>query len=229
MTSQTRRSSFSRSVPARLVVLLIIVFHAPAHAQTGGSSPGASVGFSLQQLVPRGEFRENTRDAPWSHQGALAFDLVLPVNSFVFVRLDYFFGMYDKNRVKTYDKALCGGYCDSGSFRAGGIGSGLILPRGPLRPYATAGLGRMSIRPFEDESGEKTDTGAGYWIYGAGVRIPTRSKWSIDVSWRHHRTGPISYQHAEQNGFGSIAVVATRNRIQFDMFTAGLQYGFGGS
>ena len=143
--------------------LIIILGHAPAHAQTSSAERApASVGFSFQQMVTRGEFRENTRDAPLGHQGALAFDLLFHVNSAVAVRLDYFFGRYDKH--------LCYS-CDHHTFRAGGIGGELGLPVGPVRPYVTAGLGRISISSFDDPDGREADTGAGYQMYGAGVRI----------------------------------------------------------
>ena len=206
------------ALPAFLIIILV---HAPADAQTSNSERApVSLGISFQQMVTRGEFRENTRGAPRSHQGAFAFDLLFHVNSAVAVRLDYFFGRYDKT--------LCYS-CDHHSFRAGGIGGELGLPVGPVRPYVTAVLGRISISSFDDADGVKADTGAGYRMYGAGVRMPIRtSGWSVDLAWRRHDAGPVSYQRAQLNPDGSIAVDSARSRIPFDMYTLGFQYRFAG-
>ena len=204
-----------------LAFLLLIAVHAPAYAQPSSSERApASVGFSLQYMRPRGEFRENTRGAPWNHQGGFGFDLLLHVNSAVAVRLDYFGGGYDKN--------LCYS-CDHHSFRAGGIGGELGLPAGPMRPYVTAGLGRISISSFDEADGSEADTGAGYRMYGAGVRMPIRSSgWSVDLAWRHHEAGPVSYRRARLNLAGSLDVDFVRTRIPFDMLTIGFQYRFAG-
>jgi len=203
--------------------LILIVFHAPAHAQTPAASRATgSIGTSYQQMEPRATFRENTRGAPWGHQAAWGFDLTGYVNSFITLRLDYFFGRYDKNP--------CGGYCDHHSFRAGGVAGELVLPRGQVRPFLTAGIGRLSIASFEQADGSEADTGAGYRMYGAGVRIPTGSRWSIDLLWRHHDAGPVSYQHVQQrNPDGTSTETSARTRTPFDMLTLGFQYRLGGS
>jgi hypothetical protein len=36
-----------------------------------------------------------------------------------------------------------------------------------MRPYVTAGLGRISISSFDEADGSEADTGAGYRMYGA--------------------------------------------------------------
>ena len=200
--------------------LILIVFHAPAHAQTPAASDrSGAVGFFIQRMSPRGEFAENTQGADRGHQGALGFHLTGPVNRFVNLRLEYFFGAYEKNP----------GYTDRYLFRALGIGGELVLPRGPVRPYATAGLGRLSISSFEEADGSEADTGAGYRMYGGGVRIPAGSRWSIDLAWRHHDAGPVSYQHVQRNADGSSTETSARTRTPFDMFTLGFQYRVGGS
>jgi hypothetical protein len=200
--------------------LVLIVFHAPAQAQTTPSSrPSGSIGFSFQQMAPRDAFRTNTRGADPGHQAAFGFNLIAPVNSFANLRLEVSLGSYEKN--------AC--YCSRYFFRAVGIGGELILPRGPVRPYVTAGLGRLSISSFEESDGSEADTGAGYRMYGAGVRLPAGSRWSIDLSWRHHEAGPVSYQHVQRNPDGSGTETSARTRTPFDMFTLGLQYRVGGS
>ena len=176
---------------------------------------------SFQQMVPRSGFRENTRGAGRGHQGALGFNLIGHFNSSVALRLDYFFGRYSRNP--------CGGYCDNYSFRAGGIGSEFVLPRGRLRPYLAAGIGRISLSSFDDADGSKADTGAGYWMYGAGLRIPAGRKGAIELAWRHHDAGPVSYQYAQRNPDGATVEGSARTRIPFDMFTLGFQWRFGGS
>ena len=210
--------------PMRFAILAIValLFTGSLYAQTATpSAPSGSIGVSFQQLVPRSDFRENTRGAERGHQGALGFNLIGHVNSFVALRLDYFFGRYARNP--------CGGYCVRYSFRAGGIGSELVLPRGPVRPYLAAGVGRISLSSFDEADGRKADTGAGYWMYGAGVRIPAGKKGSVDLAWRHHDAGPVSYQYAHRNPDGSTVEGSARTRIPFDMFTLGFQWGLGGS
>jgi hypothetical protein len=210
--------------PMRFAILAIValLFSGSLYAQTAKpSTSSASLGVSLQQMVPRSDFRENTRGADRGHQGALGFNLIGHVNSFVALRLDYFFGTYSKNP--------CGGYCDNYSFRAGGIGSELVLPHGPVRPYLAAAVGRISLSSFDEADGSKADTGAGYWMYGAGVRVPAGRKGYVDLAWRHHDAGPVSYQYAQRNPDGSTVQSSARTRIPFDMFTLGFQWGFGGS
>ena len=202
--------------------LISVLLQAPAHAQTSDSSRApVSVGVSYQQMVPSGEFRENTRGASRLYQGALGFDLNFHLNSAVNLRLDYLFGSYDRNP--------CEGWCDRYSFRAGGVGGELVLPRGPVRPYGTAGLGRVSFRSFDDTNGIKADTGAGYLMYGVGVRVPLNHGVSIDLAWRHHDAGPVSYQYVQQNPDGSTVESSARTRTPFDMFTLGFQWRLGGA
>ena len=99
------------ALTALRVFVIVVLVHATAHAQTATpSAPSGSVGVSFQQMVPRGDFRENTRGADRSHQAAFGFNLIGHVNSVVALRLDYFFGTYYKNP--------CGGYCDRDLFRA---------------------------------------------------------------------------------------------------------------
>ena len=104
-----------------------------------------------------------------------------------------------------------------------------MLPRGPVRPYLTGGLGRISFSSFDDADGSEADTGAGYLMYGAGVRIPAGKKWSIDLAFRHYDAGPVSYLHLQRNPDGSVAESSARTRTPFDTFTLGFQWGFGGS
>lgn len=201
-----------------LWALLIVVFlQTPAHARPSDSSRApVSIGVSYQQMVPGGEFRENTRGAPRLYQGALGFDLIFHLRSAVNLRLDYLFGMYDKNP--------CNGWCDHYSFRGGGVAGELVLPRGLVRPYVTAGLGRVSFSSFDDTNGIKADTGTGYKMYGVGLRIPVTSGLSIDLAWRHHDAGPVSYQYVQRNPDGSITVGSARTRTPFALYAAGLQY-----
>lgn len=200
--------------------LILIVFHAPAHAQTpAASGSSGAVGFFIQRMSPRSAFAENTKGADRGHQGALGFHLTGHVKSFVNFRLEYFFGSYEKN--------AC--YCSRYLFRAVGVAGELVSPRGPVRPYATAGLGRLSISSFEDADGDEADTGAGYRMYGGGLRIPAGSRWSIDLAWRHHEAGPVSYQHVQRNPDGSSTETSARTRTPFDMLTLGFQYRVGGS
>jgi hypothetical protein len=72
--------------------LTIIVLQLPVQAQHPDFSPGASVGANFQELVPRGQFRENTRGAPLSYQGAFGVDLIFHLRSALNLRLDYFLG-----------------------------------------------------------------------------------------------------------------------------------------
>jgi len=225
-TTRTHQSTTlltTRSIRYRKTLwafLIIIALRTPAHAQDPDVSLAPiSIGAAYHQMVPREEFRENTRDAPRLYQGALGFDLIFHLQSAVNLRLDFLFGTYDKNP--------CKGWCDNYSFRAGGVSGELVLPRGPVRPYATAGVGRLSLRSFEDANGKETDTGTGYSMYGAGVKIPFKQKWSADMAWRRHAAGPVSYQYAQQNPDGSITVGTAHTRTPFDLYTAGLQYRFG--
>jgi opacity protein-like surface antigen len=205
---------------ASFALLILIGCHAPDHAQTpAASGSSGAVGFFIQRMSPRGAFAENTRDADRGHQGGLGVHLTGHVNSFVTFRLEYFFGSYEKN--------AC--YCSRYLFRAVGVAGELVSPRGPVRPYATAGLGRLSISSFEDADGNEADTGAGYRMYGGGLRIPAGNRWSIDLAWRHHEAGPVSYQHLQRNPDGSSTETSARTRTPFDMLTLGFQFRVGGS
>jgi opacity protein-like surface antigen len=200
--------------------LAIIALQAPAHAQDPDSERApVSVGINYHQMVPRGEFRENTRGAPFAYQGALGIDLIFHVKSVVNLRLDYLFGTYDKNPCK---------WCEKYGFRAGGVAAELVLPRGPVRPYATAGVGRVSFSSFDDSDGTKADTGAGYVMYGVGAKIPIRPGLSADLAGRYHDAGPVSYQHVLRNPDGSVTIASARTHTAFVMYTAGLQFRFGG-
>ncbi|HET9218071.1 MAG TPA: outer membrane beta-barrel protein [Terriglobia bacterium] len=204
--------------------LTIIVLQLPVQAQDSDSSRGASVGVNYQQLVPRGQFRGNTQGAPLAHQSALGVDLIFHLRSAVNLRLDFFFGQYD-NYTCTY---LCNG---GAGFRAGGVAGELVMPRGPVRPYATAGLGRLSFNSFEYPDGTKADTGAGYWMYGGGVKIPLGQKWSVDLAGRYYDAGPVSYHYPTlRNPDGSVAsaTATVRSDIAFVMYMVGFQYRFVG-
>ena len=76
------------SVPYRTMLwlfLTIIVLQLPVQAQDSDSSRGVSFGVNYQQMVPRGEFRGNTRGAPLSWQSALGVDLMYqPFRNFGF-------------------------------------------------------------------------------------------------------------------------------------------------
>ena len=81
------------SVRFAIHAIVALLFARSLYAQTATpSAPSGSIGVSFQQLVPRSDFRENTRGADPGHQGALGFNLIGHVNSFVALRLDYFFG-----------------------------------------------------------------------------------------------------------------------------------------
>ena len=54
------------------------------------------------------------------------------------------------------------------------------------------------------------------------------SGWSVDLAWRHHEAGPVSYRRARLNLAGSLDVDFVRTRIPFDMLTIGFQYRFAG-
>jgi len=206
------------------VVLMGIIAQKPLTAQTEPAPPSpVSVGVSFQQMIPKGEFRRNIGDGSWQHQGALGIHLIfhLKPSGLVNLRLDYFFGQYDRDP--------CGGYCNTYTFRAGGIGPELVLPHGPVRPYLTASLGRLSIHSFNDPNGGKADSGAGYLMYGGGIRIPARGSWSIDLAYRNHNAGSVSYQHELRNPDGSTSVGSSRTRTPFIMYTVGIQYRFKGS
>jgi hypothetical protein len=220
MTTDTVRASLACRKMLWLF-LTIIALQMPAQAQDDSARGPVSIGVNYQQLVPRGEFRENTRGAPLLYQGALGVDLIFHLRSAVNLRLDYLFGMYDKSPGNGW-----GGV--SYSFRAGGVAGELVLPRGPVRPYVTAGLGRVSLSSFVDPDGTKADTGAGYWMYGGGVKLLSKTGWSWDLAARYHNTGPVSYQHAIRYPDGSVAVATTRNDTAFVMYMVGLQYRFGG-
>lgn len=43
---------------------------------------------------------------------------------------------------------------------------------------------------FDDADGGKADTGAGYWMYGAGVRIPAGKKGVVDLAFSGASVGP---------------------------------------
>jgi opacity protein-like surface antigen len=175
-------------------------------------------------MVPRGEFRENTRGVPRGYQAALGVDLIFHVKSAVNLRLDYLLiGSYDKN-------ARCNGCGKYGGygFGAGGVAGELVLPRGPVRPYVTAGVGRVSFGSFDYTDGTKADTGAGYLMYGVGVKIPLREGWSVDLAGRHHNAGPVSYEYVLRNPDGSDAEATARTHTPFVMYIAGLQYRFRG-
>jgi opacity protein-like surface antigen len=110
-----------------------------------------------------------------------------------------------------------------------------VLPRGPVRPYATAGLGRLSFTSFEYPDGTEADTGAGYWMYGGGVKIPFGRKLSLELAGRHYDAGALSYHHPNQrNPDGSvpsdtsIAGVPVRSDVAFVMYSVGFQYRFAG-
>ena len=105
------RTSMRFAILAFVALLLTDSLYAPTTAPSG---PSGSVGVFFQPMVPRGDFRENTRDADRSHQAAFGFNLIGHVNSVVALRLEYFFGTYYK----------CGGYCDRDLFRAVGLGGG---------------------------------------------------------------------------------------------------------
>ena len=201
--------------------LTIIVLQMPVQAQDDSSRAPVSVGVNYQQMVPRGEFRENTRGAPRLYQGALGVDLIFHLRSAVNLRLDYLFGTYDKSPGNGWGEV-------SYSFRAGGVAGELVLPHGPVRPYATAGLGRVSLSSFEYPDGTKADTGAGYLMYGVGVKLQSKTGWSWDLAARYHDTGPVSYQYAIRNPDGSATVGTARNDTAFVMYMVGLQYRFGG-
>ena len=208
------------SIRFAILAIMALLFTGSLYAQTATpSAPSGSVGVFFQQMAPRGDFRENTRGAERSHQAAFGFNLIGHVNSVVALRLEYFFGTY-------YN---CGGYCDRDLFRAVGVGGELVLPRGPVRPYLTGGLGRISFTSFDNADGSEADTGAGYWMYGVGLRIPAGKKWSIDLAFRHYDAGPVSYQHQQRNPDGSVTDSSARTRTPFDTFILGFQYMLGGS
>ena len=134
------------------------------------------------------------------------------------MRIDYMFGGY-----------LKGGYGCRCSFNSISFGPELSVPRGPVRPYANGGWGRLHFESFTDATGAKSDTGAFQWIYGGGVRIPVKSSgYSLDFGVRSHHGGTISYlrRPIQTNPDGSVTVDSATGRLPFVMYVVGFQYQF---
>ena len=113
-----------------------------------------------------------------------------------------------------------------------GVSLQYMRPRGGFRENTRgAPWGHRGdwISSFDDADGSEADTGAGYRMYGTGVRMPIRSSgWSFDLASRHHEAGLVSYRRARLNLDGSLDVDSVRSRIPFDLLTLGFQYRFAG-
>lgn len=124
-----------------------------------------------------------------------------------------------------------------------GIGPQVMVPSGPIRPYANAAAGlayfatTSSVRG--DDSGDTFASDTNYddavfqWAVGGGTLIPVargRTPVSIDLSARYHGNGRVSYVTEggiEDNDDGSITINAIESEARVLSFHIGVAIGFG--
>jgi len=130
----------------------------------------------------------------------------------------------------------------SNDILVGGVGPELVLPRGTVRPYATATAGFAyffthssvegtdNITPFADT--KNFDDFVFAWTGGGGLKIILRESKrpiALDLGVRYHHNGEASYLREGSiidNPDGSITIRPIRSQTNFVSYHVGASFGF---
>ena len=231
-----------------ITALLLVALAAPAavSAQEAPRPRNFSGGIGAIYGAPQGEFSDYVNNAwglggffAWTPQSAPAFAL----------RLDAGFMNYGRETLRVPLSSTIGGrimvdVTTDNNIAYLGIGPQVMLPSGPIRPYANAAVGlsyfatTSSVRGDDSSQNFASDTNFDdavfQWSLGGGVMIPVsrgRLPVSIDLGTRYHGNGEVTYVTEggiSDNPDGSITINAIESQARVLTVHLGVALGFGG-
>lgn len=231
-----------------ITALLLIALAAPAAvlAQEAPRSRNFSGGLNAIYGAPQGEFSNYVNNAwglggffAWTPQSAPAFAL----------RLDGGFMNYGHETFRVPLSGTIGGritvdVTTDNNIAYLGVGPQVMLPSGPIRPYANGAVGLSYFATTShvkgDDSGQNFASDTNFddtvfqWSVGGGVMIPVsrgRLPISIDLGTRYHGNGEVTYVTEggiEDNPDGSITIHAIESAARVLSVHLGIAVGFGG-
>ena len=235
----------SRFMTAALLVTLSVPAAVSAQQSPGARSFGGGAGAIYG--APQGEF-SNYVDNAWGLGGFLAWT---PQSAPAFaLRLDGGFMNYGHETYRVPLSGTIGGritvdVTTDNNIAYLGIGPQLMLPYGPIRPYANAAVGLSYFATTShvkgDDSGENFASDTNFddtvfqWSAGGGIMIPVsrgRTPISIDLGTRYHGNGEVMYVTEggiEDNPDGSITIHAIESEARVLSVHLGIAVGFGGA
>jgi len=229
-------------------VLLLVLLAAPVavSAQQASRASSFSGGGSVIYGAPQGEF-SNYVDNAWGLGGFVAWT---PPSAPAFaLRLDAGFMNYGHETYRVPLSGTIGGrimvdVTTDNNIVYLGLGPQIMLPYGPIRPYANAAAGlsyfatTSQVRGDDSTQNFASDTNFDdtvfQWSLGGGVMIPVsrgRMPIAIDLGTRYHGNGEVTYVTEggiEDNPDGSITIHAIESQARVLSVHLGIAVGFGG-
>lgn len=207
--------------------------------------PRFSVGLTALYGAPAGEFADYV-DRGFGLDGSFTYRLDRA--GWLGLRADLGFVVYGHEAREVCLSATVGcrvtlDLTTSNTIVYGGVGPQIMVPVGPVRPYADAAISfgyfgtTSSLSDDSDSepfaSTNNFDDATVAWSGGGGVLIPVyggKTPVALDLAARFHRNGPVSYLREgdiQDNPDGSITLFPTESEADLWTMHLGVRIGVG--